>query len=62
MSEIIVRSDGLTLYVSVLALTIAGERAAKITKPGSFLSGLIDELWDMTPTSIRKHARLDVYT
>ncbi|KAF8629428.1 hypothetical protein AX15_003475 [Amanita polypyramis BW_CC] len=58
---VIIHNGKLTLNVSILVLTIAGERAAKTTEPGTFLSGLINRLWDMSSTSIREHARVEVY-
>jgi thiamine-phosphate diphosphorylase / hydroxyethylthiazole kinase len=48
----------------VLVLTIAAEVAIKrfnIHGPGSFLSGLIDSISDLTPEDVRKYARLKMY-
>ncbi|KAK2464320.1 hypothetical protein APHAL10511_003777 [Amanita phalloides] len=45
----------------VLVLTIAGERAAETSTPGSFLATLMDRLWYITPANVRAHANLEVY-
>lgn len=48
----------------VLVLTVAAEIAADIDGiikgPGTFLPGLIDALWSLTPAQVRKLAKLTV--
>jgi len=47
----------------VLVLTIAAELAAKrenVKGPGTFLPGLIDTLWDVTPEQVQELSRVTV--
>jgi thiamine-phosphate diphosphorylase/hydroxyethylthiazole kinase len=47
----------------VLILTIAAELAVKresVKGPGTFLPGLIDALWDITPEQVQELSRVTV--
>ena len=47
----------------MLVLTIAAELAAKresVKGPGTFLPGLIDALWDVTPEQVQELSRVTV--
>jgi len=49
----------------ILALSIAGERAAArsdVQGSGTFLPALIDELYNLTPESVKQHGQVEVVT
>jgi len=49
----------------ILALTIAGERAAvrpDVQGSGTFLPALIDELYNLTPERVKQYAQVEVVT
>jgi len=53
----------LLLLSRVLVLTVAAELAAKredVKGPGTFLPGLIDVLWDITPEQVQEMSRITV--
>lgn len=47
----------------VLVLTVAAELAVRkdsVNGPGTFLSGLIDELWNLAPETVQQLANIEV--
>lgn len=52
-------------YDRVLVLTIATELALKkiyVKGPGTFLPGLIDTLWEITPFEVMEHIKIVIHT
>ena len=50
-------------YLSVLVLTVAAELVAKrddVKGPGTFLPGLVDVLWKLTPEDVLKAAKITI--